>query len=168
MRKLLFLSLILLSFSVFAEDSTLKAIEDTSQVTFSKVYNDVKVGINAVASALKVGAEHVYEVLVKQQVVNAISELLLVIILFIVIIVGYRLTRVTYKAHLKEYEDRSGSKNADLGDTAKGPVTVILGIITGVCFIFALANLLVCYNSIVTGFVNPEYFALKEIMSWIK
>lgn len=40
----------------------------TESLTFAKVYDDVKAGISGLAVALKAPAEHVYEVLVKQQV----------------------------------------------------------------------------------------------------
>jgi len=169
MKKLLFLSLILLSFSVFAEDSTLKVIEDTSQVTFSKVYNDVKVGINAVASALKVGAEHVYEVLVRQQVVNAIIYCILFLIGIIGLIISFKaLIKLGWSDnsyYSNEWVNKGGYEEwKKTQANASNVIFVISGLISLIVFFIGIINL----DVIVSGIINPEYGALQEIMSWIK
>lgn len=51
-----------------ATDSNAKA--DSTSITFTKVYNDVKEGINGLAIALKEPAEHVYKIFVKQQLIE--------------------------------------------------------------------------------------------------
>lgn len=154
MRKLLFLSLFLLSFSVFAEDSTLKAIKDTSEVTFSKVYNDVKTGINAVASALKVGAEHVYEVLVKQQVVNAIVWILIGVLPLLLLLVFGKSVWKWASIQEKEHD----------AEGFAGFCAFLFYCFTIIPSIILMFHI----DIVVTGFVNPEYGALQEIMSWIK
>lgn len=153
MRKLLFLSLILLNFSVFAEDSTLKAIKDTSEVTFSKVYNDVKTGISAVATALKVGAEHVYEVLVLQQVVNAVV-FIIILLMSIVLCVNF----------IKKSKDTNEIWFDGTDPTILGVVRTIQLIAGIIMFGVGIFHL----DIIATGLINPEYGALQEIMSWIK
>ena len=104
---------------------------DTSS-TFKQVYSDVKQGLVGLAAGLKVGVEHVYKVLVKQQVVLAISWLLYLISL---IPIGF----ILYKGGVKIYaycddDNPMGLFHMDI---------------------------------IVTGFVNPEYGAIKEIINLI-
>ena len=65
-------------------DTALSQI-DTSSVT-NRLYSDIRGGITALASGLKVGAEHVYIILVKQQIVNSIIFGVLLIIGVILII----------------------------------------------------------------------------------
>ena len=46
------------------KESVLEAIPDSSVLTFKEVYSDIKSGLTALGSSLKVGSEHVYEVLI--------------------------------------------------------------------------------------------------------
>ena len=49
-------------------------IPDTAKLTLSKVYSDVKSGINGLAQSLKVPATHVYEIMIRQQIAQSISN----------------------------------------------------------------------------------------------
>jgi len=70
-------------------DSTKKTVKesitsvDTSS-NFKMLYQDVKEGLSGLATGLKVGVEHVYIVLVKQQIVNSITWVI-IYLLFIFI-----------------------------------------------------------------------------------
>jgi hypothetical protein len=126
-------------------ESTMTAI-DTSSL-YKQIYSDVKIAISGMADALKVGAEHVYIILVKQQRVKSIVNL-------IVGIFGFILLYITSK----------------LGNTCwQNPSFQNIGaIFTGIASFFILLFFLVTLNETVTGFVNPEYGAMKELVTWVK
>jgi len=147
-------------------DSTIKSAADTS-LTFKTVYSDIKSGISALAAGLKVGAEHVYEVLVKQQVANSITYLLMVIILFILVGIGYRLSKKSYQAHMA-LKGAESHYNWSMDSSSNGVASVVIAIITALLFIGAVVMFCTNFNLIVTGFVNPEYGAIKEILSFVK
>jgi hypothetical protein len=146
------------------------ATVDTSH-NFSKIYSDVKSGILGLAKALKVGAEHVYQVMVKQQVVNAIASLILVIILLTLSFILYKLTIKTYHSHLKQcgfnMEKPENRRYIDLDDSASGPVSVILAVLSIVCLIAGVIFFATSYNDIIMGLVNPEYGAMKDILNFV-
>ncbi len=140
--------------SIPITDSLKSLIPDTSQITLNKVYNDVKEGLIGLGSALKVGSEHVYEVLVKQQLVNSINGLLLIIltiILSILVIKGYIKIRLKYK---DDYD------NSD--------VLIWYCIFLGGGALVMFGSSIYYIPDIITGFVNPEYGAMKDIMTFIK
>lgn len=131
-----------------AIDSTIN-IPDSASVTFSKVYTDVKTGIAALASSLKVGAEHVYEILVRQQLVKSITwlvEILVIILLFIF------MAKPVWKW---------STTNAD----ESGGISYAPGVILYICLSVSLIVGLCHIENIITGFVNPEYGAIKDIIS---
>jgi hypothetical protein len=147
-------------------------VVDTSS-NFRIMYNDVKSGIAGLANGLKVGAEHVYIVLVKQQIVKAVSNLILVIILFTLGYILYVQSRKTYNSHLVQcgYKPDGTGKNSyniDLDESAKGPTSVALGF--GSAFAIIAATIFFCstYNEIIGGFINPEYGAMKDIIEFVR
>ena len=147
-------------------------VVDTSS-NFRIMYNDVKEGIAGLAKGLKVGAEHVYVVLVKQQIVKAVSNLLLVIILYALGYIFYVQARKTYKSHLEQCgynPDGSGksSYNIDLDESAKGPTSVLLGAASTLAIIIATIFFCNSYNEIIGGFINPEYGAMKDIIDFVR
>lgn len=147
--KLFLLSLItIVTISANAQDTAIKKVVDTSKVTFSTVYSDVKEGLKGLGSALKVGSEHVYSVLVKQQLIYALSWLLV----FLAGLIGfiYAITLIS-KADFDEGE-------------WKAVVGPILGVITLIISIVS-----VCHGDVILGgLINPEYGALHDIMDFIK
>lgn len=65
---------------------------------FKSVYGDLKNGIVAFAEVLKVGVEHVYIMLVKQQVVKSITALLIAIVLCVAIYILFKVATSRYKS----------------------------------------------------------------------
>lgn len=131
------------------------AYVDTSS-TFKMLYSDIKTGLGALAAGLKVGTEHVYEVLVRQQIVNSIVFLILGL-LGIYMIFNY----------INKYK----TNEIWLDTTSYTDTPTMLGVVRtiqlGVGFI--LAGIVIAHlDVIVTGFINPEYGAIKEIISFIK
>ena len=137
------------------QESVLKSIPDSSALTFKEVYADIKSGLSALGSALKIGSEHVYTVLVKQQIANSIVYT----IIFIISLLAYfPLKSILMKAwdadKPSNYHDRFGSILA-----------VTFGVIGYVLLIIYNINNI---NIIITGFINPEYGAIKEVLNIIK
>jgi hypothetical protein len=122
---------------------------DTASL-YKQVYGDFKTALVGIADALKVGVEHVYIVLVKQQLVKSIVGVLS-IITFIVLI-GFSIKPFTKWAD----NHNKGSDGASWAGLVLGYIAI--GIIVLIC---------IDLTEIVTGFVNPEYGAMKEIMEWV-
>lgn len=136
------------------KDSSIQAVKevDTSS-TFKAMYSDFKQGVVALASSLKVGAEHVYGVLVRQQVVYAIVFLTLTIIGLILIL-----------NWIKKYKDDKEEWQKDNDITGLGLIRVIqIGVALLMIFIGVIH-----INSIMTGFINPEYGAIQDVIEMVK
>ena len=182
MKKIGLILITLLTFTININasnnkiDSTIKSevlkLPDSTQLTFKEVYSDIKAGLSGLGSALKVGSEHVYEVLVKQQVVFSItmSLVLLIGILGFISFAGcfYSKNRYRIKSRWNYDKDRNQIeefyKDESEWNDPHITKTIITGIISG---IFLLVGLLYL-NDIITGFVNPEYGAIQDILKIIK
>lgn len=169
MKKIIIGALLIMSITVSAQQSTLeKAAKVASEAidtgkkmvndgvttidtsgNFRRMYTDIKEGIVALASSLKVGAEHVYEVLVKQQKVYAIVWTIVGIIsLALITIMAVCILRLSKKQPTE----------AQIG------IAVFESIISVILFIVSLFHL----DTIVTGMINPEYGAIKDILDIVK
>jgi len=130
-------------------DSTKKTVKesitsvDTSS-NFKMLYQDVKEGLSGLATGLKVGVEHVYIVLVKQQIVNSITW---VIIYLLFIFICYLFVK-NWNYLAKETDD-------------------VVNIIGSVVLTIILISLTFTLNETVMGFVNPEYGAIKDIINFV-
>jgi hypothetical protein len=127
------------------------AVIDTSS-NFKLIYGDIKTGIAALASGLKVGAEHVYMILVKQQVVNAIVWLLIGFIPLIVLLI--------FGKSMWNWAD----KNSDESDGFTVFIAILFYLFTILPSFFLMFNI----DTVVTGFVNPEYGAIKDIIEIVQ
>jgi hypothetical protein len=153
---LLILTLMFVTIQVSADSTQtkfqdLKEVVDTSS-TFKMIYNDVKDGITALGSALKVGAEHVYTVLVRQAIVEAITFLIIGIIGLILC--------TKFVNHYKSDEKWHENDNP----TGLGVLRVFQVILGSILFLISILTI----DVIITGFVNPEYAAIKEILNILK
>ena len=147
MKKILMLVLFAtFAISGFAKEEV--STPDTTAVTFTQFYNDVKEGITSLGIALKVPAEHVYGVLVKQQFVNSVVGCLLLVLTITNLIV------------LILVFPKCGMEDPDKYD--------IIAISSGVFFIIFFMASIVNFQDTITGFMNPEYGAIRDIMSFIK
>lgn len=144
------------------------SLSDTSKLTLTKVYSDVKAGISGLAQSLKVPATHVYEILIRQQVTYSIINICTVLGLFLFCCLTGRYAKLTYKGHLALYKSRTERDDADIDDTAKGPIAVALTVISVALGIAGVIVLCVTMQQTVIGFTNPEYGAIKEIISFVK
>ena len=147
-------------------DSTKKTVKesitlvDTSS-NFKMVYQDVKEGLSGLATGLKVGVEHVYIVLVKQQVVYAITYTICIIVLFLFTLFFYHNFMVNYK----KTQDKDHSWYKDDLDEHFGLVGNLL--IFLVLLTLTIAIFCINIDMIVAGFINPEYGAIKDIINFV-
>lgn len=150
MKKfIIFIALALFSITSHAQDTSIKKLTDSGQVTFSKVYNDVKGALVGLGAALKVGAEHVYGIFIKQQIINAIVWSVIFILMAIILLKSLHIM----------------CKEIDWNEVQVKTVMAL------VFTIFSTIGVIVCLchtDVIVTGFCNPEYGAIQEIMDKIK
>lgn len=134
------------------DPTTIEVIEqvgETIELLSSNLYTGAKSAISDLAKALEVPATHVYEVLVRQQVIKgkiAASAFGIVILT----LVGF----ISVFTFLRFKED-----NDDW----------YIGVIIS-CILFAVTILAFAAESgdIFTRIYNPEYGAMKEIVNWIK
>lgn len=125
--------------------------QDSTKVTFNEVYSDIKGALSAAGEALKVGSEHVYEVLVRQQAVNSVSMICTDTVILLAAFILFKIA--TKMAKDDEVED-------DL------PFPFFIGSI--VLFMLGAIAITFDMNDIITGFVNPEYGAIMDIKDFIK
>jgi len=180
-KQILILFAVLFNTAIFAKSSTETVLDKVEQVAdsakqsvkngvtavdtssnFRLIYTDMKEGIAALATSLKVGAEHVYIVIVKQQVVYAITytilDLFLLSFALFFLISFYRCYRHTLDKKHDWYRH-------DLHDHFGLVGNLIIGIL-----ILILSFIIISHNLtyIVTGFVNPEYGAIQTIIDIVK
>jgi hypothetical protein len=126
---------------------------DTSS-NFKRIYGDLKDGVLAIGQSLKVGAEHVYAVLVRQQVVNSVVYLLLGIFALILGILSYK------QWGLIQYDSRLD----EVIEVRPLVFTVAFGLTSLVLSIMFFVNL----DLVVMGFANPEYGAIQDVINFVK
>lgn len=132
--------------AITAVDNTTEIVnKSTKEVNATVVYFTEK--LEELAKSLKVPAEHVYQILVKQQIVQAYTSLFAFfgLLLFCLII-----TYFFIKAD--GFEDDSFINISGF----------ILILISGILVLTCGANFI--FNGF-SGIINPEYGAIKEIMS---
>lgn len=127
--------------------------EIKSEPLMNKVYDDVKEALVGLSGALKVGTEHVYKVLVRQQIVNSFVYLSLGLISMLLIISFIKSCK-SDEEWLTKYDI---PKPLGFIRVAQG----IIGVLLCVNFLFDI-------DVILTGFINPEYGALNEIVNWVR
>jgi hypothetical protein len=129
---------------------------DTSS-TFKEMYSDLKHGIIALASSLKVSAEHVYYVLVRQQFVKGVECLFILIIGFLLILNWLK----KYKDDNEKWVKYSGG---DAGPSGLGLFRILHIIVAGVFFFIGIFNI----DLIFTGIINPEYGAIQDVIKMVQ
>ena len=112
------------------------------------LYPDIKQAIVAIAQAIGVAAEHVYTVLVKKFIVDAIVQSFPFLLGLLLIGIGW-------------YKMANFFKTKDKVDwhIIYPTLMLLFGLIALSC---------VDYNTMVMGFVNPEYGALNYILEYSK
>ena len=135
---------------------------DAMDVTFTTVYNDVKEALSGLSKGLQVGGEHVYDVLVKQQRINSYIWITLLpfTILFAILFVRCLQTGQLNFAQIKK---DSGYSYPDWYSK-----DIVLSAVTGILALTFITIFFAMISDGLMGFINPEYGAIREILSSIK
>ncbi len=152
MKKLIFILSLFMTFALnsFAEE---KREEIASTETVKATFSEIKAAAQELTEALKTPAAEVWDSLVKQQQVNSISNILIILIMFSA---AYMMIARAYKI-VGECEDIFEE------NTEAGMLTALSLITSAVGLLLLIIN----FQSIVTGFFNPEYGAAKEVLKLI-
>jgi hypothetical protein len=150
-------------------DSTIKVTNevlstvDTSAVS-KQLYTDVKAGLTGLATGLKVSAEHVWDILVRQQLVYSISSILIAIVLCLV---SQFLIRRGWKLwqNAKEKGDKNVYGNSPSFYDGVWGLMLSFG---SVIFLGGIIFFTINFTHIMTGFINPEYGAIQTIIEVVK
>lgn len=118
--------------------------------------------IDAIAANLGVAAEHVYGALLKQSMVSGLRSVLYIIICLAVSYVIIKMIKRIY-SDVKEGED--GIFVDSYGISLGGVFALVFGGIAIILIFFAIMSDI---SNATTALLNPEYWALKEILDTIK
>lgn len=125
--------------------SSLKGLVPDSTLPFYReVYGDLKAASHVMAEGLGVAIKELFDIVVTQQLVKSVTNL--VFVLF-AILFGYWAFKV-------------GKSTEWYKATGRNVGAVFLGV---TCLFFVIWTF-VCVNETVTGFMNPKYGAIKDIV----
>lgn len=147
MKRVIFIALLLISFMAVSAQEQLGSPTVTEAERIIDKYLD-KAGdaLNSLAEVLKVPAEHVYGVLVKQQVVVGVGSLIVLIIFAVAFFLS--MWGFAKRERSNEYEENLG--------------LLVLAVFSGIGFV---VSLVVFFVSGLSGLLNPEYGAIQDILS---
>lgn len=114
----------------------------------SEIYPDVKNAITEIAKGLGVGAEYVWTVLVRQQVVLGVTELIELLLILCLIIIGVVWLWKTIKKN-----------EAITWKVLPGAFLILFGTL-----MFGRVDLI----TIVQGLINPDFGAINYVLDFIK
>ena len=120
-----------------AKSAVTTIYSDVNDVT-AEIYPDVKSAITEIARGLGVGAEYVWTVLVKQQVVLGITELIELLFILVLIIVGI----------------------VWLWKTVKKNESITWVVLPGA--------FLILFGTFIQGLINPDFGAINYVLDFIK
>ena len=161
MKKLFLLSILIFTFAIGSAQDSLAVkpvIPPTVADQVNQVVDNVSSKVVALAEALKVPAEKVFIVMVKQQFIIALSKSIVLGVFFIIFILS-ALTLLNKNSH--EYN----SYDEFVDFNVRGYVTLTFSIIFGIIFTISLVD---SSDAILTGFFNPEYGAIQDIVEMVK
>jgi hypothetical protein len=135
------LSILLLSFTAFAQEAQ-KPVD---------WQHEVLTRLDTVGAKIADGSVHVYSVLVHQAYVEGVADLIKATIAVLLSALAFVISVTFFRK----------AKNEDDGDCC------LIGTITG---ILAISALLICVNFLTEGvmrLLNPEYYALHEVLQTV-
>jgi len=114
--------------------------------------------IEALASKLGTTAEHLWGVLVQQAPISGVVDLVLCVAITAVMVRFVAL--VKHKTTTPERSKENPYPRAEWGGDGAAPLAWLAAFIAGMLALFFVIN---SVHGIVTAFVNPEYWALKQL-----
>ena len=118
--------------------------------------------IDAIAANLGVAAEHVYGASLKQAMVSGLRS---VVYIIICLAVSYAIIKVLKRVYSDVKEDEEGLFVDSYGVTLGGVFALIFG---GIALVIMFFVIMADISNASTALLNPEYWALKEILDTIK
>lgn len=158
--KIILIVTVILAMVNFAFAAEADSVKTDNTELKTKIYQDVKSAVESIAESLKIGTEHVYEVLVAQQLVDSLTNIILYVFFMIVVICGTQLTAKLFakgRATSEKYDE--SERWATFG--------VMSAVCTVIVIIIWLLHFAATINDTVTGFVNPEYGAIHQVIELI-
>lgn len=150
---IVFMSMIVaFAFSAQASEP-IESLSSNDVETVNAVFAGIEKTVSTLAGELKVPAEKLWTILVQQQRIESIS---LIAVFSVVLIIALFVLFWSY-----EKANKNGGEVYDYAETAI-PSAFLVAILIAMIIVFS-----VNFNEVITGFVNPEYGALKEILSAI-
>ena len=119
--------------------------------------------IDALAANLGVAAEHVYGALLKQAMVSGVRSLVFIVICLAVVYVVLRLLNRIIT------DVKEGNNDSIFVDGwGISPAGIIASFAGGIAMFILFIVILADISNATTALLNPEYWALKEILGMIK
>ena len=118
--------------------------------------------IGAIAANLGVAAEHVYGALLKQAMVSGLRS---VVYIIICLAVSYAIIKVLKRVYSDVKEDEEGLFVDSFGVPLGGVFALVFG---GIALVIMFFVIMADISNASTALLNPEYWALKEILDTIK
>lgn len=162
MKKLLLFLLLsfIINIGYSQQDSTSYVTNSNVEKLVDKYSTKLEASITALAKELKQPAEHVYKILVKQQIVLSFSYLL-IFLLTIGLIIGF----IPFMRYGLKGDTQYQYYSSNFG---KYDGLVGLAVFWGILIIVGLSASVILLPDILQGFLNPEYGAIKDIISFFK
>lgn len=156
MKTLLLFVSILLFTSIKAQDST-KIEERAEKLTAERIYKDVKEGFSNLVTNLEGPAKHVYKVYINQHLTKGVVLTISWVIFFIfpfIMLLKFMLGG--------KKGDLSSEDGKDL--SAKGILCIVFAIISFI----GLIHLTFTFNEGLQKLLNPEYYAIQDVIKAFK
>lgn len=122
-----------------------------------KAFEKVTEYIDSIAAKMGVAAEHVYGILIRQQIAEGVADIITAVL---ILIVGYIVCKYFTKLTRGKAARAKEKWITDIDDD----IVVFLRYAVWVVY-FVLAIIAVCtVPGAITKLINPEYYAIKEIL----
>jgi hypothetical protein len=160
MKKLIFILLLLIGGLVVSaqSDSSQYVTNSNVEKLIDKYGGKLEATVISIAQTLKQPTEHVYEVLVKQQVVKSIQALIIIVAWLL-----FTFLTIFFATGVADWDDFEAKKDRMAASGGLFAMSLIL------FFVFTIVLLVQgSLNNVVTGFVNPEYGAMNDIVNWLR
>jgi hypothetical protein len=164
MKKIITLITMLLLFmtTLFAQQQP----DTTVNPELKYITEKVSTAITSLSESLKTPAEKIWTTLIVQQTIRSISYLIIMILTLIGILF---ITKIISKSKWGDrYHYDSDDKESTYWKGHRFNSYATLTIIMSFIIIVGLIASVFIFIPMLTGFINPEYGAMKEIMSLLK
>ena len=160
MKKLLII-LFFIAFASITASAEISTVDSTGvNQNLKYVAEKMEGAINVFAQKLKVPAEHVYKIMIRQQATVAVTELFALLCIIFTTLLFF----LSYRKNWKLYKnEKNYSTKSNLEDTYQVMAGWSIGglVITIVLFfLFTIDGL--------PRLINPEYYAIKDIFSILR